>query len=289
MTILEPEMVVDPGCLLGEGPLWHPQENRLYWVDIPTGTIYRFSPASGEMETFSTGEVIGGYTIQVDGSLLLFGLKGSIRAWQDGQISTVLKEIPGESMTRFNDVIATPDGGVFCGTLSSESQSGSLYYLNPGGEIISVLREVLCSNGMGFDLERGLFYHTDSDRREICRFDYLDGGKIMNRRSFVRITEFDGIPDGMTVDAQGFVWSARWKGSCLVRYDPNGKEVLRIPFPAQRVTSVTFGGPEYTEMYITTAGGDKKQEEGWGAGALFRLQPGIRGVPEYYSRVRFSS
>jgi D-xylono/L-arabinono-1,4-lactonase len=289
MRPIEPEMVVDPGCSLAEGPLWHALESRLYWVDIPSGTIYRFSPHTKVMESFPTGEVIGGYTIQEDGSLLLFGAKGCIRTWQNGKIVTVLHEIKGEGETRFNDVIATPEGGVFCGTLSSKNQAGTLYYLTPQAEIIPVLRNVLCSNGMGFDLNRRLFYHTDSDRQEIFRFDYLDNGKIANRISFARIPDNEGIPDGMTVDGEGYLWSTRWKGNCLVRYDPDGTEVLRIPFPAHRVTSLTFGGSDYTNIFVTTAGGNNKQNEGWGAGAVFRLRPDIRGVPELLSRVYFAS
>jgi D-xylonolactonase len=89
----------------------------------------------------------------------------------------------------------------------------------------------------------------------------------------------------MTVDAEGYVWSARWDGGCLVRYAPDGSEERRITFPAKKVSSVTFGGPDYTDMYVTTAGGDKKAEEGPGAGALFRLRLGIQGVPEFRSRL----
>jgi D-xylonolactonase len=289
MRSLEPEVIADPGCQLGEGPLWHALENRLYWVDIPTGTIYRFSTGSNDMECFPTGQVIGGYTIQEDGSLLLFGAKGSIRAWHEGHITSVLEQIPGENETRFNDVIATPEGGIFCGTLSSKDHTGSLYYLTPYGEVVPVLRNVLCSNGMGFDLHRNLFYHTDSDRREISRFDYLGDGKIANRRCFAQIEENEGVPDGMTVDAEGSIWSTHWKGNCLTCYDLDGNDVLKIAFPALRVTSVTFGGKDYSELYVTTAGGDQKQNEGWGAGAIFLLRPGVSGVPEFVSRIRIPS
>ena len=94
------------------------------------------------------------------------------------------------------------------------------------------------------------------------------------------------MPDGMTVDAEGYVWSARWDGGCLARYSPDGVEERRILFPAKKVSSVVFGGPDYTDIYVTTAGGQNKATEGAGAGALFRLNLGIRGVPEFASRVR---
>jgi D-xylonolactonase len=94
------------------------------------------------------------------------------------------------------------------------------------------------------------------------------------------------MPDGMTVDAAGYVWSARWDGSCLVRYAPDGTEERRIPFPVKKVSSATFGGDDYGDLYVTTAGGHRKESDGPLAGALFRLRiPGVRGVPEFLSRV----
>ncbi|HJZ47578.1 MAG TPA: SMP-30/gluconolactonase/LRE family protein, partial [Roseiflexaceae bacterium] len=110
-------------------------------------------------------------------------------------------------------------------------------------------------------------------------------GTLSNRRLFASTTPEEGLPDGMTVDAAGFVWSARWDGGCLARYAPDGVLERRISFPAKKVSSVIFGGPDYTDMYITTAGGDNKPKEGEGAGALFRLNLGIQGVPELPSRI----
>ena len=87
------------------------------------------------------------------------------------------------------------------------------------------------------------------------------------------------------MDAEGCVWSARWGGGCLVRYAPDGRELERVRFPARKVSSAIFGGPDYADLYVTTAGGDNKPEEGEGAGGLFRLTPGVRGVPEFRSRI----
>lgn len=129
-------------------------------------------------------------------------------------------------------------------------------------------------------------YYTDSVKREIYLFDYdREQGVIENQRVFVRTPEGEGIPDGMTVDEEGYVWSARWDGGCVVRHAPDGTEDMRIGLPAKKVSSVTFGGEDYRDMYVTTAGGQNKPEEGPGAGALFRIRLGIRGVPEFYSRI----
>jgi len=283
---MEPELIADYRCVTGENPLWHPSEKRLYWVDIPTGRMFRYDPATGIHEQCYEGEDIGGFTIQADGALLLFMAKGAVKIWREGECTTVIDEVPDERESRFNDVIADPVGRVFCGTMPTKHRLGRLYRLDTDGTLTKLLDGVGCSNGMGFTPDRKHMYYTDSARREIYIFDYdMDTGTIANRRVFVRVPEGEGVPDGMTVDEEGYVWSALWDGGCLVRYAPDGTEVLRIHFPARKVSSVTFGGEDYTDIYVTTAGGNDKGKEGPGAGALFRLNLGIRGVPEFPSRI----
>lgn len=283
---MTPELIADYECVTGEGPLWHPAERRVYWTDIPMGRMFRYNPATGGHEKFYEGEVVGGFTIQVDGSLLLFMAKGAIAIWRDGRLHYIYEEIPNERETRFNDVIADPVGRVFCGTMSTADRPGRLYRLDTDGRLTELLDDVDISNGMGFTPDRKQMYYTDTPKREIYLFDYdQDTGDITSRRVFVRTPEGEGMPDGMTVDAEGYIWSARWDGSCLVRYSPDGREDRRIEFPAKKVSSVIFGGEDYTDMYVTTAGGDNKTEEGSGAGALFRINVGIRGVPEFPSQI----
>jgi D-xylonolactonase len=283
---MKPELIADYQCQVGEGPLWHPGERRLYWTDIPTGRMFRYDPAAGVHEQCYQGEVVGGFTIQDDGDLLLFMAKGAIKIWREGELITVVDGIPEERESRFNDVIADPAGRVFCGTMPTESQPGRLYRLDTDGTLTQLLDGITCSNGMGFAPDRKQMYYTDSFKREIYLFDYdRDSGDITNQRVFVQIREDEGFPDGMTVDAEGCVWSARWGDGCLVRYAPDGGEVLRVPFPAKKITSVTFGGADYADIYVTTAGGDNKAEDGPGAGALFRLDLGIQGVPEFPSKI----
>lgn len=249
--------------------------------------MFRYHPATGKHEQFYQGEVVGGFTIQADGALLLFMAKGAIKIWRDGELTTVIDEIPEERDSRFNDVIADPAGRVFCGTMASEDHLGRLYRLDIDGTLTRVLDEIGCSNGMGFTSDRKQMYYTDSYKHEIYLFDYhRDSGALTNQRLFLRTPEAQGFPDGMTVDAQGYFWSAFWDGGCLIRFAPNGNEERRINFPAQQVSSLTFGGEDYTDIYVTTAGGHKKEEQGLGAGALFRINLGIRGVPEFPSQIR---
>lgn len=290
----EPELLADYQCVTGENPLWHADEGRVYWTDIPTGRLFRYNPANNRHEQFFKGGVVGGFTIQQDGSLLLFMERGAIKIWRDWRLETLVDHIPGEHDSRFNDVIADPRGRVFCGTMSTRRENGELTYdgklyrLDPDGSLRVVIEGVGVSNGIGFSPDRKRMYYTDTPTREISIFDYDEAtGAIANRRPFVRVSDTDGegAPDGMTVDATGDVWSARWGGSCLVRYAPDGREVERIRFPAKKVSSAAFGGPDYADLYVTTAGGDDKEHEGHGAGALFRVRPGVRGVPEFRSHI----
>ncbi len=169
---MEPELIADYECECGEGPLWHPLEKRLYWVDIPKGRIFRFDPATGKHEICYEDEPVGGFTIQEDGALLLFRTKGEVVIWRDGEIRHVIKEIPEERETHFNDVIADPAGRVFCGTIAEKGEPGRLYRLDTDGSITKVLDNIGCSNGMGFTLDRKQMYYTDTRALTIYLFDY---------------------------------------------------------------------------------------------------------------------
>ncbi|HUT34094.1 MAG TPA: SMP-30/gluconolactonase/LRE family protein [Planctomycetota bacterium] len=284
---MEPELIADYQCDCGENPLWHPQEKRLYWEDIPKGRLFRYDPATGHHEICYEGDVVGGFTFQADGALLLFMAKGAIKSWRDGKLATLYDSLPDEERNRFNDVTADPQGRVFCGTMSPPHRLGRLYRLDTDGSIHLVEEGIGVSNGMGFTLDRKRMYHTDTRTRSIYLYDYDEAtGALANRRVWLKVPEGQGGPDGMTVDAEGHVWDARWDGGVLVRLAPDGTEVLRIPFPARKVSSVVFGGDDYSDIYVTTAGGGNKATDGQGAGALFRLRLGIRGLPEFPSRIR---
>jgi D-xylono/L-arabinono-1,4-lactonase len=285
----QPEMIADYSCQIGENPLWHPLEKRLYWTDIMSGQLFRYDPATGHHEECYSGATVGGFTIQADGTLLLFMARGAIAKWRDGQISYVVEEIPAEIEFRFNDVIADPFGRVFCGTVALDvgTLPGRLYRLDTDGSLHPVLDNIIVSNGMGFTADRRNMYYSDSGRRTISIFDYDEPtGAISNQRLWLQVPEGAGVPDGMTVDAQGYIWSARWDGAALYRYTPDAVEERRIDFPARKVSSITFGGEDLSDMYVTTAlDGNTRAQEGQGAGALFRLRLGIRGLPEFYSRI----
>jgi len=145
------------------------------------------------------------------------------------------------------------------------------------------------SNGLDFSRGEKRLYYTDSEARRIYVFDYdRRTGAIANQRVFADESGKEEMPDGMTLDADGNVWSASWNGWSIVRYGPDGRETQRIKFPAKKITSVIFGGPNLATMYVTSASPRQSEAEdnGSDAGKVFTLQiPGVRGLPEFYSRI----
>jgi sugar lactone lactonase YvrE len=284
------ERVTDTHCATGEGPLWHPDEGVLYWTDIPNGRLYCYDPASDDYERVLDDDVaLGGFTIQEDGSLLCFRGGGRVDQFVGGEIVPVTV-VDAATHTRFNDVIADPEGRVYAGTMPTSEGPGRLYRLNTDGTVTEADEYGYdIPNGMGFTPDGEHFYVTESNAKTVYLYDYdRQTGRLTDRRPFLDLTGENGIPDGMTVDATGDVWSARWNGEVVVRYGSDGTERDRLSFPAKKVSCVTFGGPDYKDIYVTTAldGGDRSTE-GDGAGALFRFDApnGVTGSPEFRSAV----
>lgn len=284
-----PIMVADTTCKTGEGPMWHERERKVYWVDIPNGLILRYDPDTNQYEEFyKSDEMIGGYTFQEEGGLLLFQDNGAIRLLKDGAVTDVVAEIAEERGGRFNDVIADPEGRVFCGTMPIGDRPGKLYRLDHDGTLSVVFEDAGLSNGLGFSPDLNALYHSDSsDNRIITKATYdRVTGEVTDRRFFFHPGDNEGLPDGMTVDAEGYVWSAQWDGSSLVRIAPDGNEVHRVYFPAKKVSSIVFGGDDYRDAYVTTANVEGRDVEGPGAGALFRINLSVQGRPEFYSKIK---
>jgi sugar lactone lactonase YvrE len=288
------ELVASLGSEIGENPLWHQEMGKLFFVDIPAGAVYSYDPAKRDCSAFSRTRVTGGFTLQQDGSLLLF---------QDGQIATLaldgtLRQVasnqcPGND--RFNDVIADPEGRVYAGTMGG---NGRLLRYDLDGTVTQVADGFGCPNGMGFTPDLRGMYFTDSPSRKIYHFDYdRKTGNLSNRRTFAEIPLDEGLPDGMTVDAEGYVWSAIWFGGRLKRYAPNGGWDRDVFLPVKQVSSATFGGPELADIYIITTSSTTADSQRPSAcdpdaargGDLYRARvPGIRGTLPFRSRIRWS-
>lgn len=286
------ELLVDVACQLGECPTWHAEERRLYWTDISAGRLYFWDADSGRHELCYEERPVGGMTVQRNGELLLFRDKGNVVAFREGRIlRTVIESIPGLERTRFNDVIADPCGRVFAGTMSFNNQAnGRLYRIECDGSFSLVSEGHATPNGMGFSLQCDVFYFTDSRRRIIYRYKYCaEDGAIGEGDIFHRVSDEDlprlGRSDGMTVDAEGNIWSARYEGAQVLKISPEGDVLESWPVPVLNVTSLTFGGDALDELFVTTAGGDRRNAQFALAGSVFRLRPGVRGRAEFRSAI----
>ena len=290
MTSQTPSVLVNAHNHNAENPLWHQQHGLVYWTDIPNGRLFRYDPtpknAAKDYEQIYTGEPVGGFTIQADGSLLLLKTNGTVETWREGKVTSVVEEIAEVKGTRFNDAIADPEGRVFSGTMAKDNIKGRLYRIDPDGSIQEILQGLLVPNGMGFSLDYRYFYLTDSDQHAIFRFDYDRAtGHISNQQSLIKIPTDKGVPDGMTVDSEGYIWSARWNGSAVYRYSPEGQEVLRIDLPTPKVSCVAFGGADYHQLLISTAREGQAIAKDNVAGELFHLRVAFTGQPELLSRI----
>lgn len=281
------EVVADYAHRVGENPLWHPEEERLYWCGVYEGGLYRYDPATGDHERLYRGDAIGGFTFQRDGSVLLFQANGAVRVWrEDGRITATVVDPGGAVDARFNDVIADQRGRVLCGTYPQDGRLGTLYRLDRDGMLTELVGDIDLSNGLGFSPDLSTLYYAESQARTIHVFDYDEAtGTLENRRAFVTVDGEEAMPDGLTVDADGDVWLAQAFGDCVVRYDPTGRERERYPMPTSFVSSVAFGGPDLGDLYVTTGGGEDRVENGSVAGALLRCRPGPTGRAPFESAI----
>lgn len=292
------KQVVDTECETGEGPLWHPEDEHLYWCDIPRGRVYRYDPAIDDYECVyrDDHEQIGGFTIQRDGSLLLFQEAGAVRQLfrDDWTTETVLTPDPDRFHERFNDVIADPEGRVFAGVMPDTERGipGQLYRLDTDGTFSLVRESCVLPNGMGFTPDLSQLYFTDTCEVDpskpgyIYQYDYdRKNGSLTDPEVFVDASNIDGYPDGMTVDSEGYVWSAFWDGSAIYRFAPDGTRERTILFDPRKVSSLTFAGDDFHTAYVTTACVETREIEGPGAGSVYRVDTGVAGRPEFRSAI----
>lgn len=288
LDVGEATLLVNEPCETGEGPLWQEDEQALYWLDIPTGRLFRYDPETQVNEVaYQHDAMIGGFTFQADGSMLLFCSHGKILHWSAGIVSTLVDNIPREHNGRFNDVITDPAGRVFCGTMPTEDGLARLYRLDTDGTLTCVFDDIGLSNGMGFSHDRTTMFHTDTNFRTVYRMDYDEHtGAVTNRTPLVRTPQDGGAPDGMCIDATGDIWSARWDGHGVFRYSSKGELTGFVHLPARKVSSVTFGGADYQTAFVTTAGGHLRgAEEGELAGSLFSIDLRVQGKPAFRSHI----
>ncbi|MEW6304287.1 MAG: SMP-30/gluconolactonase/LRE family protein [Verrucomicrobiota bacterium] len=276
--------LINEHCQLGENPLWNVEDQCVYWEDIDGGKVHRFNPATREHKVIYEGITVGGFTFQANGDLLLFRVYDLALLLPNGTVD-VLRTFTDKGMTRFNDVIADPEGRVFAGTIGKTSDSGGLFRVDRDGAITLLFRGTGCSNGMGFSPDLKIFYWTCSTRRRIYAFDYdRVTGALANERILYQANDSEGIPDGMTVDRDGHIWSTRWDGYAVIHHAPDGKVLEKFPVPVAKASSACFGGKDLDRLFITTAGGVSGSNTA--EGTLYELIVPARGNLEFKSRIR---
>ncbi len=286
----ELEHILGCQCCLGEGPLWHVAEQALYWVDIEGSRVHRLRPATMQHETFDTDVAITALGLRQSGGFVAATTAG-LGTWQpgDAQVTITHNVEPDLPDNRFNDGAVDPGGRFWAGTMYTGPDEsifqGTFYRLDPDGRVHTMRREVGVSNGLGWSPDRKTMYYTDSPRHVIYAYDYdAATGAIANERVFVQVPDDEGVPDGLAVDSEGFIWSARWEGWRIVRHDPTGRVEREVRLPVAAVTSCAFGGPDLTDLYITSAWvplDDARRREQPLAGDLFRLRVDVPGLPVY--------
>jgi sugar lactone lactonase YvrE len=275
------EVAADVRCDLGEGPVWDAELGRLLFVDIFRERVHLLDPATGSFDTYEVGQAVGALAPRRAGGLVLAVRAGfATLDLASGEVRTVAT-ISAPPTTRMNDGECDPQGRFWAGTLRDDGTHGTstLYRLDPGGEVTSMLEGVSVSNGLAWSADGATVYYVDSPTQRIDAFAF-DGatGTLAERRSVAEIPAEIGMPDGMTIDADGDLWVAVWGGSQVRRYRPDGRLEGIIAVPASQVTSCAFGGPELADLYITTASRGLERPEPL-AGALFRCRAGAHGVP----------
>jgi sugar lactone lactonase YvrE len=282
-----PKLVLDARAQLAEGPCWDPNKKALYWVDIEGRALHRYHPASQEHLTVLVEQRIGAAVPREGTDEVVAALEDGFYLLHVHTGELIPLSLPEpQSTTRFNDGKCDAAGRFWAGTMGYERHHslGSLYCLAVNGTVRRVLSDVNLSNGLGWSPDGRSMYYIDSPTKQVAVYDFEpETGAMRNARVAVVIPEGEGVPDGMAVDEEGMLWVAQWGGSCVSRWNPHtGERLEKIILPAEQVTSCTFGGEGWTELYITTAriGLTERQLQAQPhAGGIFKVSLDIKGLP----------
>ncbi|MET0399471.1 MAG: SMP-30/gluconolactonase/LRE family protein [Longimicrobiaceae bacterium] len=269
---------------LGEGPSWDAEAAVLWWVDIHNHRVHRWDPAAGEDTVYEVGETVGCAHPAADGRVVLALRRGvALLDPASGAVEFLATLLPERAGLRLNDGKCDARGRLWVGSMSAEEGGAALFRVDPDGSVREAAGGLTMSNGLGWSPDGATLYLTDSPAKAILAFDFdADAGTLARRRVFADLSRADSVPDGLAVDAEGCVWSAQWGGACLVRFAPDGGELLRVRLPVPHPTSCAFGGSDGTDLYVTTASigmTEEEIEDAFESGDLFVLRPGVAGPP----------
>lgn|SRR3990167_1050891 len=270
---------------LGEGPVWHAHEQALYWIDIAGCTVHRLDCLKQQHRMWLMPAVVGALVPCLEGGVIA-AVGRSLVHIDEGQQTVLLTFPPFElPELRFNDAKCDRQGRLWLGVAHAtlENPRGALYRVDPDGRITQHEQGITISNGLGFSPDDRTFYYTDGLRYRIYAYDFdAVRGELSHKRVFAELPEGGAEPDGLTVDALGYVWAAEWNAGRVVRYAPDGVVDRVVEMPVARPTSCIFGGEAYRTLYITSCSRGIGEEIRLAspAGGVFAYEPGVSGLPE---------
>jgi len=269
----DPRAITDRDFGLAEGPLWDPDRAALFFTDIDAGHIHVIRSEGADPEQVYDGPRVGGMTLQHDGKLLLFREDDvATLVPETGDVRTVV-DLGLDGVDRCNDVLALPSGAVLFGTIGVDDASGGVHLLDQVGRVTTLFRGTRIPNGMALSPTMGALYYSDSTAGTVSKFPFDQRENILGNRETLHRANGD-TPDGLACDDLGFLYSARWGGSRVLKLDYTGREFTSIRLPVENVTSVTIAGADGRTLFITTAGGP-----------VFSCPGQSAGVPDHRSGV----
>lgn len=285
----EVDCVLKVRSILGEGALWDEQQKRLYWLDLRRPAIYFFDPATGRNAKVkaSLKGYVGGMVLRRSGGMMVLDHRGIFSlSPESGVLRPFVKPLKDMRQVFFNDAKCDRQGNLWAGVGDRKEARplGIFFRFGPKGKATKIDDKFICPNGPAFSPDGRTCYFSDSVANKIYRYDIdLLTGRVGPRRLFAAIPTDHGLPDGLTVDADGGLWCAHWDGWRVTRFLPDGKPDRVIEMPVPRPTSVSFGGEDLRTLYITSASLDLPRatlKDAPLSGSLFACRPGQRGLVE---------
>ncbi len=293
-------VLVDCANMLGENPLWDVDEQRFYWVDGMSHQIWRCAPDGSGVRTWTLPErvgAIGSMALRKNGGVVLATESGvQFFDFESGELELVAHPEEGKHHVRINDGKVDRSGRFVFGSLDIDAvfppdpanppaPRGQLYRLDSDRTVHTLADGIIISNGPCWSPDNATFYLADSWADKIYAYDWNESaGSVSNRRDFANFKQ-RGLPDGGTVDAEGYVWNVTNGGytgdGALRRFAPDGRLERKIPMPVFKPTSMIFGGPNLDVIYVTSNRLPSEFAKMPHDGAVFAIHGlGIRGLPE---------
>jgi sugar lactone lactonase YvrE len=273
---VEIEQVTGAVAYHAEGPVWSPRWGGLRWVDMLAGDVLALR-TDGSIERRHVGEIAAALRPRHGGGAVIGIERGFALEDPDGTVRP-LDQIWSDPSVRMNEGGCDPHGRFYCGSMAYDQREGaaSLYRLDPDGTVHVALEGLTVSNGLDWSPDGTLAYHNDTATHTIAVYAYDRDAGLTDRRTLAAL---EYRPDGLTVDAEGGVWTALSDGGAVRRYTPEGELDAVIEVPARKVTACAFGGAALDELFITTSREGLEPSDDSLAGALFRATPGVHGLP----------